>query len=78
MGYAFQDALARLLVATILVQTMANGGLYTFSSLLINKAFGFAAATAQILGLPLAIFTILLYFRLARPFTASLHTSSST
>lgn len=45
----------------IFAQTLVNGGLYTFNSLLINKAFGFDAATAQLLGIPLAVFTILLY-----------------
>ncbi|KEF52353.1 uncharacterized protein A1O9_11593 [Exophiala aquamarina CBS 119918] len=59
---AFQDPLAWLLVGMIFVQTLVNGGLYTFNSLLINKAFGFDAATAQLLGIPLAVFTILLYF----------------
>jgi hypothetical protein len=58
----FRDTLAWLLVAMILVQTMINGGLYSFNSLLINQAFGFDAATAQLLGIPLAIFTVLLYF----------------
>lgn len=58
----FRDPLAWLLVAMILTQTMVNGGLYTFNSLLINKAFGFDAATAQLLGVPLAVFTVLLYF----------------
>lgn len=58
----FRDPLAWLLIAMILTQTMVNGGLYTFNSLLINKAFGFDAATAQLLGIPLAVFTVLLYF----------------
>lgn len=57
----FHDPLAWLLIAMILVQTMVNGGLYTFNALLINQAFGFDAATAQLLGIPLAVFTIFLY-----------------
>ena len=58
---AFTDPLVGLLILMIFSQTLVNGGLYTFNSLLINKAFGFDAATAQLLGIPLAVFQVLLY-----------------
>lgn len=38
---AFTDPLTWLLVGMILIQTLVVGGLNTFNSLLINKAFGF-------------------------------------
>lgn len=59
---ALTDPLAWLLVIMILFQTLVNGGIYTFNALLINKAFGFDAATAQLLGIPLNAFTVILYF----------------
>jgi hypothetical protein len=59
---ALTDPLAWLLVVMILFQTLVNGGIYTFNALLINKAFGFDAATAQLLGIPLNAFTVMLYF----------------
>jgi hypothetical protein len=38
------------------------GGINTFNSLLINKAFGFSVSVSQLLGMPLAAFQIILYF----------------
>jgi hypothetical protein len=37
----------------------------TFNSLLINKGFGFSVLTSQLLGIPLAVDTVLLYFLMA-------------
>lgn len=37
----------------------------TFNSLLINKGFGFSVLTSQLLGIPLAADTVLLYFLMA-------------
>ena len=45
----------------IFCETLVVGGLNTFNSLLINKAFGFSVPDAQLLGLPLAVFQGLLY-----------------
>ncbi|KAF2008629.1 MFS general substrate transporter [Aaosphaeria arxii CBS 175.79] len=59
---ALTDPLSWLLVLMILLQTLVNGGIYTFNAILINKAFGFDAATAQLLGIPLNAFTVMLYF----------------
>jgi hypothetical protein len=59
---ALTDPLAWLLIVMILFQTLVNGGIYTFNALLINKAFGFDPATAQLLGIPLNAFTVMLYF----------------
>lgn len=59
---ALTDPLAWLLIIMILFQTLVNGGIYTFNALLINKAFGFDPATAQLLGIPLNAFTVMLYF----------------
>jgi sugar phosphate permease len=59
---ALTDPLAWLLVLMILFQTLVNGGIYTFNAILINQAFGFDAATAQLLGIPLNAFTVILYF----------------
>lgn len=59
---ALSDSLSWLLVGMIFLQTLVNGGIYTFNALLINKAFGFDAATAQLLGIPLNAFTVMLYF----------------
>jgi hypothetical protein len=59
---ALTDPLSWLLVVMILFQTLVNGGIYTFNALLINRAFGFDPATAQLLGIPLNAFTVILYF----------------
>ena len=56
------DPLVGLLVLMVFTQTLVNGGLYTFNSLLINQAFGFNPAEAQLLSIPLAAFQVLLYF----------------
>ncbi len=45
----------------IFCQTLVVGGLNTFNSLLINKAFGFSVSVSQLLGLPLAVFQGMLY-----------------
>jgi hypothetical protein len=57
----FKDPLPWLICGMMLFQTLVVGGLNTFNSLLINKAFGFDVATSQLLGLPLAVFQGLLY-----------------
>lgn len=59
---ALVDPLSWLLIIMILFQTLVNGGIYTFNALLINRAFGFDPATAQLLGIPLNAFTVMLYF----------------
>lgn len=46
----------------ILTQTLVVGGLNTFNSILINQAFGFSVSVAQLLGMPLAAFQVMLYF----------------
>jgi hypothetical protein len=57
----FKDPLPWLLCGMMLFQTLVVGGLNTFNSLLINKAFGFSVAESQLLGLPLAAFQGILY-----------------
>jgi len=56
-----RDPLPWLLSMMIFCETLVVGGLNTFNSLLINKAFGFSVPDAQLLGLPLAVFQGLLY-----------------
>jgi hypothetical protein len=47
------------LVGNPSVGTLIVGGLNTFSSLLINKAFGFNAAQSQLLSIPLGVMSIM-------------------
>lgn len=56
-----RDPLPWLLFLMIFCQTLVVGGLNTFNSLLINKAFGFNVSVSQLLGLPLAVFQGMLY-----------------
>jgi len=56
-----RDPLPWLLFMMIFCETLVVGGLNTFNSLLINKAFGFSVSDSQLLGLPLAVFQGLLY-----------------
>ena len=57
----FRDPLPWLLFMMIFCETLVVGGLNTFNSLLINKAFGFSVSNSQLLGLPLAVFQGILY-----------------
>jgi hypothetical protein len=56
------DPLPWLLFGMIFFVSCVVGGLNTFNSLLINKAFGFSTAQSLLLGLPLAVFQVILYF----------------
>jgi hypothetical protein len=58
----FTDPLPWLLFGMIFFVSCVVGGLNTFNSLLINKAFGFSTSQALLLGLPLAAFQVCLYF----------------
>lgn len=60
-----KDPLVYLLFLMMFIEATVVGGLNTFNSLLINKAFGFDAATSQLLGMPLACFQVILYFLIA-------------
>lgn len=46
----------------IVFQTLVVGGVNSFNSLLINKAFGFSVSVSQLVSMPLAAFQIILYF----------------
>lgn len=56
------DPIPWLAFTLMFVQTLVVGGLNTFNNLLITKAFGFSVSEAQLLGMPLAAFQVLLYF----------------
>ncbi|ORX38061.1 major facilitator superfamily domain-containing protein [Kockovaella imperatae] len=58
---AAKDPLVYLLLGMMLLQTLVVGGLNTFNSLLINKAFGFTVLNSQLLSCALAGFQGILY-----------------
>ncbi|KAI0546428.1 hypothetical protein F4679DRAFT_587607 [Xylaria curta] len=55
-------------------KTLVKGGIYNFNAILINQAFGFDAATAQLLGIPLNAFTVTLCFLVGYLATKTGHT----
>ena len=57
-----RDPLPWMLFLMVFCQTLVVGGLNTFNSLLINKAFGFSVSVSQLLGMPLAAFQGILYY----------------
>lgn len=59
---AFSDPFAWMLFAMIFLQTLVVGGLNSFQSILINGAFGFDVLTSLLVGMPISIFQMCLYF----------------
>jgi hypothetical protein len=57
-----RDPLPWLVFVMILCETLVVGGLNTFNNLLIKNAFGFRTPDAQMLGMPLAVFQVILSF----------------
>ena len=62
---ALLDPYSWLLFSLLLFQTLVVGGVNTFNNLLIAKGFGFDVLTTQLLGIPLAVDTVLLYALMA-------------
>ncbi|OCF31218.1 hypothetical protein I316_07187 [Kwoniella heveanensis BCC8398] len=58
---AFKDPYTYLLFALALFNTLVVGGINTFSSLLINKAFGFNVMESNLLSMPLGAMVVLTY-----------------
>lgn len=59
---AVKDPYTYLLFFLAFWQTLVVGGINTFASLLINKAFGFDVLQSQLLNLPLGAMTVIMYF----------------
>ncbi|KAK1926885.1 major facilitator superfamily domain-containing protein [Papiliotrema laurentii] len=62
---ALKDQFTYLLFALAFFQTLVVGGINTFNSLLINKAFGFSVLDSQLLSIPLGVMAILTYLLMA-------------
>jgi hypothetical protein len=62
---AVRDIIPWLLVTMVTLQTLIVGGINTFNSLLINRAFGFSVSESQLLGIPLAFFQAFLFLLIA-------------
>lgn len=62
---AIFDPIPWLLFILIAIQCTICGGLGTFSGLIINRGLGFDVLTSELLGIPLAVETIALYFLMA-------------
>jgi len=62
---AFRDPYTLILFALPFFNTLVVGGINTFNSLLINKAFGFDVITSTLLGIPLAAASVLGYMVMA-------------
>lgn len=62
---AIMDPMTYLLFGMALFNTMIVGGINTFSSLLINKAFGFSVLNSQLLSIPLGTMTVVMYMLMA-------------
>ncbi|ORY31060.1 major facilitator superfamily domain-containing protein [Naematelia encephala] len=62
---AAKDPYTYLLFFLALFNTLVVGGINTFSSLLINKAFGFDVLQSQLLSIPLGTMTVLMYMLMA-------------
>jgi hypothetical protein len=59
---AFTDPFTWLLFFMMFSQSLVVGGLNTFNSLLINRAFNFTVTTSLLVSIPLSVFQVILYF----------------
>jgi hypothetical protein len=62
---AILDPIPWLIFLLTAIQCTICGGLGTFSGLIINRGLGFDVLTSQLLGIPLALEVIALYFLMA-------------